>query len=66
MVMMTLKGAKQYFVYSRLTAPRTVFNMLVQVTRAQSCANHVQHIGRLSRAICHVPSRTKGQLNYQV
>ena len=27
---------------------------------AQSCANHVQHLERLSRAICRVPRGTKG------
>ena len=35
--------------YSR-TAPRTVSNTYAQVARAQPCANHVQHIERLSRA----------------
>ena len=38
--------------YNLLTAPRTVSNTYVQVARALSCANHVQHIGRLSRAKC--------------
>ena len=33
---------------------QTVSNMHAQVTRAQLCANHVQHIGSLSHAICHV------------
>ena len=33
-----------------LTAPRTVSNTYAQVARAQSCANHVQHIERLSHA----------------
>ena len=33
-----------------LTAPRTVSNTYAQVARAQSCANHVQHIKRLSCA----------------
>ena len=36
--------------YNLLTAPRAVSNMYAQVARAQSCANHVQHIERLSRA----------------
>ena len=36
--------------YNLLTAPRTVSNTYAQVARAQSCANHVQHIERLSRA----------------
>ena len=52
--------------YNLLTAPRFVSNTYAQVTRTQSCANHVQHIGRLSRATCRVPRDTKGQLNYQV
>ena len=38
-----------------LTAPRTVSNMYAQVAMAHSCANHVQQIERLSRAICRVP-----------
>ena len=37
-----------------LTVPRTVSNMYAQVARVQSCANHVQHIKRLSRATCSV------------
>ena len=40
--------------YNLLTAPRTVSNTYAQVARAQSCANHVQHIERLSRATCRV------------
>ena len=40
--------------YNLLTAPRTVSNMYIQVARAQSCANHVQHIECLSHATCHV------------
>ena len=36
--------------YNLLTAQRTVSNTYAQVARAQSCANHVQHIERLSRA----------------
>ena len=36
--------------YNLLTAPRTVSNTYTQVARAQSCANHVQHIQRLSCA----------------
>ena len=37
---------------------RTVSNMYAQVARAQSCANHVQHIERLSSAACRVTSHT--------
>ena len=36
--------------YNLLTALRTVSNTYAQVARAQLCANHVQHIERLSRA----------------
>ena len=43
------KGAIRDF-YNLLTAPPTVSNTYAQVARAQSCANHVQHIERLSRA----------------
>ena len=38
------------FFYNLLTAPQVVSNTYAQVARAQSCANHVQHIERLSRA----------------
>ena len=37
------------FFYNLLTAPRTV-STYSQVAQAQSCANHVQHSERLSRA----------------
>ena len=50
--------------YNLLTALRTVSNMYTQVARTQSCANHMQHIERLSRATCSVPLGTKGQLSY--
>ena len=36
--------------YNLLTAPRTVSNMYAQVAWAQPCANHVQHIERISHA----------------
>ena len=36
-----------------LTAPQTVSNTYDPVAQAQSCANHVQHIKRLSQATCH-------------
>ena len=42
------------FFYNLLTAPRTVSNMQALVAWAWSCASHVQHIERLSRATCHV------------
>ena len=40
--------------YNLLTAPQTVSNTFAQVARAQSYANHVQHIEHISRATCHV------------
>ena len=40
----------RFFFYNLLTAPRTVSNTHAQVARAQSCANHLQRIERLSRA----------------
>ena len=40
--------------YNLLTAPRTVSNTYTPVARAQSCANHVQHIERSSRVTCRV------------
>ena len=40
--------------YSLLTAPRTVSNAYAEVVRAQSCANHVQHIQHLPRATCRI------------
>ena len=45
-----------------LTALRTVYNSYGQVARAQSCANHVQHIERLSRATSRVPYLGTAQL----
>ena len=36
--------------YNLLTVPRTVSNTSAQVAQAQPCANHVQHIERLSCA----------------
>ena len=50
------------FVYNLLSAPRSVSNTSAQVARAQSCANHVPHIGHSSRAACRVPRGTKVQL----
>ena len=48
-VVVVFKGENRAF-YNLLTAPRTVSNTYAQVARAQSCANQVQHIERLSRA----------------
>ena len=36
----------------------------VEVTRAQSCVTHMQHIERLSCAKYHVPNGMKAQLSY--
>ena len=49
-VVIAFKGAIRDFFYNLLTAPRTVSNTYARVARPQSCANHVQHIERLSRA----------------
>ena len=49
-IIIAFKGAIPDYFYNLLTAPRTVSNTYAQVARAQSCANHVQHIERLSRA----------------
>ena len=61
-----LKGLFEIF-YNLLTAPRTVSNTYPQVARTQSCANHVQHIERLSRAACrvacHVVRRDSSAIN---
>ena len=55
--------APVHIVYNLVTAPRIVSKMYAQVTRAKSCANHVQHIGRLSLETS-VPCGTKGQPSY--
>ena len=62
-VEIALKGAVQDF-YNLFTALRTVSNMYAQVVKAQSCANHMQHVERLSHATCDVPHGMKGQLSY--
>ena len=64
-VIIVLKGAIRDF-YDLLLVPRTVSDTHAQVARAQSCANHVQHIERLSRATCRVLCVVKRQLNYNV
>ena len=51
-------------VYNLLAAPPTVSNTYAQAATAQSFARHVQHIKRLSRATCHMPLGTKGQLSH--
>ena len=52
-IVIAFKGLIRDF-YNPLTAPRTVSNTYAQVAMAKSCANHVQHIERLSRAACPV------------
>ena len=47
--------------YNLLTAPRTASNTYAQVARTQSCANHVQHIERFSRATCRVSCHVVGR-----
>ena len=64
-IITTPKSAIRDF-YSLLTAPRTVSNTYVPVARAQSCANHVQHIELQPRATRRVPHGTKGQLDHKV
>ena len=63
-VMIALKGVMRDY-YNLLTAPR-ISNTHDRLAWAQSCANPVQDIARLSRATCHVPRGTKGQLCYYV
>ena len=54
-IIITFSGAiRDFFFYNLLTAPRTASNMHAQVARAQSCANHMQHIEGLSCSTCHV------------
>ena len=62
-IIIALKDAILDF-YNHLTALQTVSNTYTQVAWAQSCANHAQHIERLSRATFCVPLVTKGQLSY--
>ena len=52
-VIITFKGAIEIF-DNLLNVPRTISNTCAQAARAQSCANHVQHIERQSRATCRV------------
>ena len=49
-MIIAFKGAIQDYFYILLAAPRTASKTYAQVATAQSCANHVQHIERLSRA----------------
>ena len=43
-----------------------VSNTYAQVARAQSCANHMQHIEHSSRVTCRVLHGMEGQLSYAV
>ena len=61
-----IERRKSRYFYNLLTALRSVSNTYAQVSRSQSCANHVQHIGRLSRATCRVSRGMKGQFSYEV
>ena len=65
MIVMAFKGANRYL----LIAPQTVSNTYAQVTQAQSCANHMQHIERLSRATrrvaCHVVRRDSSAIKVE-
>ena len=51
-IIIALKGAIRDFLNTLLTAPQTVSNTYAQVALAQSCANHVHHVERLSCATC--------------
>ena len=52
-IIIALKGAIRGFLQSPHCAANS--NTYAQAARAQSYANHVQHIERLSRATCRVP-----------
>ena len=54
----TINDSNNNFLQSPHCA-RTLSDTCAQVARAQSCANHVQDIERLSRATCRVPRGTK-------
>ena len=55
------KGTSRDF-YNVLIAQCIVSYCYAQVARLRACANHVQHIGRLSLVTWCVPLGTKGQL----
>ena len=50
------------FLFNLLTAPRTVSNTYAQVAGAQSCANHVQHIGQ--HVVCHMVRRDSSAIKF--
>ena len=66
-IVITFKGAIRN-VFQSPHWDRTVSNMYAQVAWAQSCANHVQHIERLSRATCratcHVVRRDSSAVEF--
>ena len=65
-IIIAFKGAIRDF-FNLLTAPQIVSNMYTQAARMQSCANHVQHIKRLSHAtyvLCHVVRRGSSAIKY--
>ena len=72
MITIALKGAsRDFYLFILLQSPDCAANCLQlrrkvysEVARAQSCANHVQHLGHSSRATCLVPRGVKGQLSY--
>ena len=57
-IIIAFKGPNRDFL---LTAPRTVSNKYAQVAWAQSCANDVQHVERLSSATCRVACHVVGR-----
>ena len=66
-IIIAVKGTIRDFL-NLLTAPRTVSNTYAQVARAQSCANHMQHIKQSSHATCcvtcHVVRRDSSAIKY--
>ena len=50
--------------YNLLIALQTVTNTYTQLVREQSCANHVQHIGHSSYAMCHVVRRDSSPVKF--
>ena len=68
MMMIAFRGAIRDFCYNLVTALRTASNTFAQVARDESCANHVQHIERLSRATrrltCHVLRRDSSTIKF--
>ena len=60
------RESRFFFFFFFLQSPHCAANCLQHAHssgQAQPCANHVQHIGRSSRATCRVARCTKGQLS---